>query len=129
MRLLVDTHVLIWWTQDLSRLPRRIQDVLGDPIHTVFVSAVTPWEISMKVHAGKLAFDAAFLADFDNSIRSALAFEPLPINGAHAIAAGALRGRHKDPFDRMLVAQAQVEQMTIVTRDPAIAALGARVMW
>ena len=128
MRLLLDTHTLIWWTQDLSKLPQRVQDLMIDPANQVFVSAVTPWEIAIKVRTGKLTFDAQFLANFDNRIR-ALAFEPLPITIAHGVASGALPGRHKDPFDRMLVAQAQVEQLTIITRDPAITALGAVVTW
>ena len=68
------------------------------------------------------------LADFDNEMRI-LAFEPLAMTAAHGVAAGLLQGRHKDPFDRMLVAQAQIEQLSVITRDPAIAALGAQVLW
>ena len=128
MRLLIDTHVLIWWVNDLSKLPQHIQDILVDSGNEVFVSPVVPWEIAMKVHARKLSFDTQFLADFDNRIR-ALAFTPLPLTSAHAVAAGQLTGRHKDPFDRMLVAQAHVEQLALVTRDPALAGLGAQVIW
>ena len=128
VRLLVDTHVVIWVSNVPSMIPRSVEHALKSPANHVFVSAATPWEIALKVQSGKLQFDAAFLADFDNRIR-ALAFEPLPMTAAHGVAAAALRGSHKDPFDRMLVAQSQVEQLTIISKDPALAGLGAVVSW
>ena len=124
-RLLLDTHTLIWWDDDC--LPRRVTTAIQNA-DAVFVSAVTAWEIAIKTRAGKLTFEPQFLSDFDASIRS-LAFEPLPIVSAHAVAAGALRGSHKDPFDRMLAAQAQVEGLTLVTADSRIAGLGVPVLW
>ena len=128
MRLLIDTHVLIWIFHDQARIPRIIEGLMKSTANEVFVSAATPWEIAIKVGKGKLAFDRQFLADFDTRIK-ALAFTPLPMTAAHGVAAGLLPGLHKDPFDRMLAAQAQVEQMTIITSDPALAALGAQVTW
>ena len=128
MRLLIDTHVLIWIVESSSTIPPSVELLIKSAANQVFVSTATPWEIAIKVRIGKLEFDPQFLADFDNRIR-ALAFEPLPMTSAHAVAAGALRGRHKDPFDCMLVAQAKVEQLIILSKDPALASLGATVRW
>ena len=94
----------------------------------MLVSAASAWEISVKQRIGKLAFDDSILGDFDTQIRS-LAFEPLPMTATHAIAGARLPGSHKDPFDRMLAGQALAERLMVVTADPAIAGLGARVMW
>lgn len=128
MQYLIDTHILIWWVSDLDQISKRIQSLMRSDENQVFVSAVTPWEIAMKVQASKLAFDKAFLDDFDASLHS-LAFTPLPVTSAHAVAAARLKGRHKDPFDRLLVAQAMTEQLTVITADPHIAALGAHTVW
>ena len=128
MRLLIDTHVFIWVIANSPILPQRVELMIKSSANQIFVSAVTPWEIAIKVRAGKLTFDPQFLADFDTRIR-ALAFEPLAMTAAHGVDAGLLTGAHKDPFDRILVAQSKVEQMTILTKDPAIAALGAIVTW
>jgi PIN domain nuclease of toxin-antitoxin system len=128
VRLLIDTHVLIWWLRDPWRIPGHVQDAIVQAASDVFVSAASAWEISVKLRIGKLAFDAAFLDEFDAQVRS-LAFEPLPMTAAHAIAGARLPGNHKDPFDRMIAGQAEVERLTIVTADTAFAGLGARVMW
>ena len=128
MRLLLDTHVLIWIVQNSPKIPQRVELLVKSTANQVFVSAATAWEIATKVKAGKLPFDRPFLADFDASI-TALAFTPLPMTAAHTVAAGLLAGAHKDPFDRVLAAQAQLEQLTIMTRDPALALLGAQVAW
>ena len=124
----MDTHVLIWIVENNPTIPPRVALLIKSTANHVFVSAATPWEIAIKVRAGKLTFDSQFLSDFDNRV-AALAFSPLAIKSAHAIASGALAGGHQDPFDRMLVAQAQVEQLAIVSRDPALSALGAHVIW
>jgi PIN domain nuclease of toxin-antitoxin system len=126
--LLLDTHVLIWMCIKPSMIPTSVELIIKSSANQIFISAATPWEISIKLQKGKLDFDRAFLADFDNRIRG-LAFEVLAITSAHGVAAGALKGRHQDPFDRMLVAQAQVEQLAIVSRDPELATLGAQVLW
>ena len=92
------------------------------------MSPVSAFEISRKCGLGKLAFDQTFLVDFYLRIR-ALGWLELPLTNAHAIAAGRHVGGHKDPFDRLLAAQAIVEGLTIATLDPAIEALGAKVIW
>ena len=128
MRLLIDTHVLIWWTQELKRLPKRVQKKLSAQDNDIVVSAVTAWEIAIKVRIGKLDFDRDFLADFDSRI-SDLGFRSLSLTADHGVTAAALPGPHRDPFDRMLAGQAVVEHMTIVTADPKFKSFGVPVVW
>ena len=111
MRLLLDTHVLLWWLADreISAGGRR---VIADPTNDVAVSAASAWEISIMKALGKLVAPD----DLEEQIQSG-GFTPLPIRLDHAIAAGALPRHHDDPFDRMLIAQAKVEQLTLVSRD------------
>ncbi|OAN48063.1 twitching motility protein PilT [Paramagnetospirillum marisnigri] len=116
MRLLLDTHVLLWWLADDPALPPIIRAAIADPGTEAFVSAATAWEIAIKQALGKLDFPVdeltAVLADGG--------FSELPITIEHARRAGALPRHHSDPFDRMLVAQAQHEGLTIATVDQTI---------
>lgn len=115
MNLLLDTHALLWWlagTPVDAEAARRI----ADPGALVAVSAATVWEIGIKRGLGKLRFSGSIV---DHARRSG--FEPLAISWAHAERAGDLPPHHRDPFDRVLIAQAQVEGLTLVTRDPAFA--------
>jgi len=116
VNLLLDTHALLWWLADDAGLSRAARASIGDPNHIVYVSAVTAWEISIKRALGKL--DAP--SDLAAAV-SASGFQELPITIAHAMAAGQLPNMHSDPFDRMLVAQAMLENLTLVTRDERIA--------
>ncbi|WP_040838761.1 type II toxin-antitoxin system VapC family toxin [Nocardia brevicatena] len=112
MSLLLDTHVVLWWLNDDSTLPEDLKDRLDhDP--DVYVSAVTLWEVAIKQATGKLIGPD----DLPERIRDS-GFIALPVNHDHAITAGRLPPIHRDPFDRMLVAQAQREDLTLVTRDP-----------
>lgn len=128
MKLLVDTHVVIWWVTDPDRLSTTVDDLLQSGSADVFVSPVTAFEIARKHGIGKLTFDASFLAEFDARIAN-LGWSELALTNAHAVAAGRLTGGHKDPFDRLIAAQAITEGLTVATLDPAIAALGAKVVW
>ncbi len=128
VKILLDTHVLVWWALNDKRLSQRIDDQMTAKANEVFVSAATPWEIAIKVRLGKLRFDTAFLADFDTRIRE-LAFQPLAMTSAHGVAAAQLPGRHKDPFDRMIAAQAATEQLALVSTDPAFKVLGVPTVW
>lgn len=128
MRILIDTHVLIWWTAKLDRLPERVRTQLSDPGHQVFVSAATAWEIAIKVKKGKLEFDGEFLANFDDRVRD-LAFLPLPILAIHCVAAGGLQVDHKDPFDRMIAAQARTEQLALISTDRVYKKFGIETIW
>lgn len=128
MRLLLDTHVLIWIMQNSPRLSQRVADAVRSVETEVFVSVASGWEIGTKRRLGKLDFDDSFLDEFDSSLRR-YAFEPLAINSQHAVRGARLPGEHRDPFDRLLVGQALCEGLTIATADRALATLGAPVIW
>ncbi|MDQ7904579.1 type II toxin-antitoxin system VapC family toxin [Phytohabitans sp. ZYX-F-186] len=113
MRVLLDTHVVLWWLADDPTLADDVKHVL-DAEPDAYVSTATLWEVSIKQALGKLG-----PTDLPERVRDA-GFRPLPITMDHAIAAGRLPEIHRDPFDRMLVAQAQCEGMTLVTRDEHI---------
>ena len=116
MNLLLDTPVLLWWLSDSRRLSDEAQRHISDPAHSVWLSSAVLWEIKLKESLGKLTLPADFRTALETQ-----GFEELPIAGAHAYRLGTLPGIHRDPFDRMLVAQALQEAMTIVTRDERIA--------
>ncbi|MCI0386176.1 type II toxin-antitoxin system VapC family toxin [Streptomyces sp. CNQ085] len=122
MRLLLDTHVVLWWLDDSPELSGEVKDLL-DTEPAVYVSAVTPWEISIKQSLGKLEGPA----DLAERVRDSQ-FTGLPVTAGHGVRAGRLPEHHRDPFDRMLVAQAQTEGMTLVTRDKWIPQYDVRVM-
>jgi PIN domain nuclease of toxin-antitoxin system len=111
MSLLLDTHVVLWWLADDPGLPEEIKDRL-DHEPDVRVSAATIWEIAIKQALGKISAPV----DLPDRVRDS-GFRELPIDFTHAIAAGRLPLIHRDPFDRMLVAQARCEHLTLVTRD------------
>jgi PIN domain nuclease of toxin-antitoxin system len=113
--LLLDTHVLLWWSAGDPGLGRRAEAAIADPANVVFISAATAWEIAVKRAAGRLeAPDARVLIE-------AGGFQGLPIDADHAVASAELPPHHRDPFDRLLVAQAQLEQLSLVTADPQLA--------
>lgn len=111
MRLLLDTSALLWWLVDKG-LTDQAREAIADPGNLVAVSAVSAWEISIKKALGKLSAPD----NLEHQIQAA-GFTPLPVTIAHGIAAGQLPRHHDDPFDRMLIAQAAAEGLTIVTRD------------
>ncbi|WP_203308896.1 MULTISPECIES: type II toxin-antitoxin system VapC family toxin [Sphingomonas] len=125
---LLDTHTLIWWWNDPDRLSSTLIDVLGDPANPVFVSAISGLEIAIKVRIGQLPAMAARIEDFDAAIRRD-GFVHLPVMHAHAVRGGLMPGSHRDPFDRILAAQALTDDLTVVTRDAEIAAFGCKVVW
>jgi len=112
VRLLLDTHVLIWWLEGGDRLTPDLIERLEARDTSTAVSAATVWEIEIKRALGKLDAPDDLLDQV-----TASGFAQLPISAAHAVAAGRLPRHHDDPFDRMLIAQALAEQRTIVTRD------------
>jgi PIN domain nuclease of toxin-antitoxin system len=128
VRLLIDTHVLIWWTGAAHLLSQTARDSLLAPSNEIVVSAATAWEIALKQRLGKLAYSPRFLADFDANVL-ALSFLPMPVTAAHMVAGAELTAPHKDPFNRMLAGQALVEQMAVVTADAQFQALGVHVVW
>jgi PIN domain nuclease of toxin-antitoxin system len=115
VKLLLDTHVVLWWRLDSRRLSKTVREAIATaPV--VHVSAVSAWEVAIKSALGRLDIRD----DFEHQVDAA-GFEPLPITFAHAREAGRLPAHHADPFDRMLVAQARVERLTLVTHDDRIA--------
>jgi len=112
MNLLLDTHVLLWWLDDHPNLSRQARTAIADGRNLVFVSAAVIWEIQIKQALGKLKIPANF-----RKVLGQQAFEPLDITMEHAYAVADLPPHHRDPFDRMLVAQAKVEGLTLVTHD------------
>lgn len=123
MKILPDSHTLLWWAQDSKRLSRHARDVLEDDDNTFLFSAVTTWEIYFKHALGKLQH----LGDFDLIEETSPSF--LSVTHAHAMAAAALPMHHRDPFDRLLIAQAQLEDAVVVTTDKAFADYDVRTVW
>jgi len=115
VRLLLDTHVFLWWLQDSPRLGPEARRAIANPKSIVHVSAASIWEVSIKAALGRLELERARLEDEV----VANGFIDLPIQAKHAWQAGQLPLRHDDPFDRMLIAQARIEALTLVTKDPA----------
>lgn len=125
MDLLLDTHVLLWWDRDDSRLSKEARAAIADIDNRVFVSAASPWEIAIKAKKGKLRFTGSPAA-----LIEANGFLPLAISPAHAEAAGSLAWDHADPFDRVLVVQAQHERLVLVHADAHIRVFpGVTQMW
>jgi PIN domain nuclease of toxin-antitoxin system len=125
-RLLLDTHTLLWWSTNAKELSRKVRRLIQDDETRVYVSAASAWEIATKVRLGKLTWASA------ESIESyciSQRFERLPVLFAHGERAGSWPHGHGDPFDRMLAAQSEAENMPIVTNDPKLKAFGIEVVW
>ncbi len=118
MRFLLDTHALLWWLAD-EALTDQARDAIAEPANLVMVSAASAWEISIKKALRKLTAPDDIELQIDEG-----GFTPLPISIAHGIAAGQLPRHHDDPFDRMLIAQAFAEGLTVVTHDKRFADYG-----
>jgi PIN domain nuclease of toxin-antitoxin system len=127
-RLLLDTHALIWWFADDAKLSPAARAAIADPTSQAFVSSASAWEIATKHRIGKFPEAAELLRKLPQLLLKDR-FGVLPIALEHALAAGALPGPHRDPFDRMLIAQATVERLQIVTRDPVFGEYGVVVCW
>ncbi len=127
-RVLLDTRTFLLWIAGSDRLTQRAAETIGDPDVHVLVSAATAWEIAIKSAAGRLELEAPAEAYVPDRIRKH-GFELLAIDMAHALRAGALPLLHADPFDRMLVAQGQVEGVPIITGDPLLAMYDVETIW
>lgn len=123
MILLLDAHALLWWLSDDATLDDAARQSITDPSNEVIVSAATVWEIEIKRHLGKLEAPDRLVATIELA-----GFGSLPITAVDAERAAALPAHHRDPFDRMLVAQAARLDATIVSRDPAFAPYGAPIL-
>src|ERR1043165_5954942 len=116
MKLLLDTHTFIWWDGDLTKLSPKAFALCQDPANTLLLSVASAWEIQIKFQLGKLDLDSP-LADIISGQQRINQLEVLPINLAHVLALDNLPEHHKDPFDRLLIAQANVEDAVLVSRD------------
>jgi PIN domain nuclease of toxin-antitoxin system len=128
LRALLDTHALLWWLSDDPALPRAARKFIAETKNTLIVSAVSAWEMAIKVRLGNLPTATDLAADFSGLIERE-GFELLAISAEHGIRAGLLPGPHKDPFDRMLIAQAQAENIPIVSNEVSFESYGVRRLW
>lgn len=119
MKILLDTHLVLWWLANSASLSEKARAQISDPGNTLFLSAVSLWEIWLKESLGKLRLPP----DFDTRL-AAESFENLPLTGSHARQVTLLPWHHRDPFDRMLVAQAQSEKLVFLTADEIITRYG-----
>ena len=128
MRVLLDTHALLWWLSDDAALPRTARKIIAETKNTVLVSAASAWEIATKVRLGKLPTAANLVSDFCGQVERE-GFDLLVISADHGIRGGLLPGPHKDPFDRMLIAQAQAENLPVITNERVFEDYGVRRLW
>jgi PIN domain nuclease of toxin-antitoxin system len=128
MRVLLDTHALLWWASGDTKLPRRIRAVIADESNEVTVSAASAWEIATKHRVGRLVAPEALLEGLLDYLEDQH-FTDLPVSVRHAQRAGTLASNHRDPFDRVLVAQAQIEGFAIVSVDRVFDDFGVRRVW
>ena len=123
MRLILDTHAFLWWREDASRLKPSVRYEVERSELVVF-SAVSAWEIAIKSGIGKLRLDTTLERLFDPS-----GFSKLPLSADHALALSGLPFHHRDPFDRMLIAQTMTEGLTVVTHDRRFEAYSVNILW
>jgi PIN domain nuclease of toxin-antitoxin system len=125
---LLDTHVLLWWLIDDARLPKKIRNIIADADNELYFSAAGCWEIAIKAQLGKISLPGRpdrFLSDqlAANGIKS------LPVQSSHALHVFNLPAHHRDPFDRMIVSQSQLEDMPIITSDALISLYEVKRIW
>ena len=112
VKILIDSHIFLWWDQQLRRLFHPLRAAIADKANDIFVSAASIWELAIKRALGKLSFSRSIV-----DAVSRLGFDILPVSGIHAEHAGGLPRHHNDPFDRLIIAQAQLERMLLGTQD------------
>lgn len=125
MNLLLDTHTLLWALSEPEKLPSRVKEAIASSGNAVYVSAVNTWELAVKAALGRVELP---FADLERAIEDA-GFAELAMTIAHSLRIRDLPRHHRDPFDRLLVAQAVHEALTLVTRDPAIRSYPVRTLW
>jgi PIN domain nuclease of toxin-antitoxin system len=128
MNLLLDTHTFLWWITDAPKLSKAARDLMGNGQNTLYWSAASSWEVSIKYALGRLPLPE-IPEIFLPSELSQNRIESLPVIDAHAFRAGHLPRYHRDPFDRMLIAQAQVESLVILSNDQKLGLYGVEVCW
>jgi len=128
MNILLDTHAFLWWITNDSQLSKRARNLISDSLHYVYWSAASSWEVAIKYHLGRLPLpDKPNIFIFQELEKNRI--DPLPIKDVHAFHAGQLPEYHKDPFDRMLIAQAQIESFVLLSNDSLFARYDVHVTW
>lgn len=117
-RYLIDTHILLWWIFDDPKLAQDIRAIIQNPTNEIFVSSASAWEISTKYRIGKLPEAKELLENYEKILQKAR-FSLLSITTAHSLRAGGIPIQHRDPFDRMIMAQSELENIPVITYDPA----------
>jgi PIN domain nuclease of toxin-antitoxin system len=128
LRALLDTHTLLWWILDDRPLTRTARETIAETNNTMLVSAASAWEIAIKFRLGKLPRAGDLVSNFSSEVVNE-GFELLPVSAEHGIRAGMLPGLHKDPFDRMLIAQSQAENIPIISNEAVFETYGVRRLW
>lgn len=128
MNLLLDTHTFLWWITDAPALSQTARQLIGDRDNTLYWSAASSWEVSIKYALGRLPLPEVPEIFLPSEIAQNR-IEPLPIIDAHAFRAGELPRHHRDPFDRMLVAQAQMQSLVLLTNDQQLGLYDVEVQW
>jgi PIN domain nuclease of toxin-antitoxin system len=128
VRVLLDTHTLLWAKISPASLSRQVVEIMADPLNMIFVSAATAWEIATKVRLGKLPGADSLEKDFLETMEES-GYTLLPIQAENALRAGRLTAQHGDPFDRIIAAQALAMDIPILSADPKLDAFGVRRLW
>lgn len=128
MRYLLDTHTFLWFSTELERLSARVRNLIEDPDNEILLSYVSAWEIAIKVPLGRLRVPGHLPELIPRRLLD-YGFAALPIELPHVLAVARLPLLHRDPFDRLLVCQAQIENLPILTGDGALAQYGVEVIW
>lgn len=128
MKLLLDTHALLWWWTDDRQLSATARELIADEHNEIFVSAASAWEIATKRRLGKLGLPQLTPPRY-RALLIEDGFTPLPVTIAHALLAGDYPHAHKDPFDRMLAAQSEIEGVPLASRDPELKPFGIDLIW
>jgi PIN domain nuclease of toxin-antitoxin system len=128
MRVLVDTHAFLWWINDDPQLSESVREIMGNAENVLYISAASGWEIAIKYRLGKLELPSEPESFVIQEIQSNR-FRPLPIELSHALHTSSLPMLHRDPFDRVLIAQSQLESLPILTVDRAIRQYEVATIW
>jgi PIN domain nuclease of toxin-antitoxin system len=128
LRALLDTHTLLWWILEDPALTRAARQTIAETSNTMLVSAASAWELAIKYQQGKLPKAGDLVSNFSSEVEHE-GFQLLPISAEHGIRAGLLPGPHKDPFDRMLIAKSQAEDIPIISNEAIFGAYGVRRLW
>ncbi|MGO9453083.1 MAG: type II toxin-antitoxin system VapC family toxin [Candidatus Binataceae bacterium] len=128
MRALLDTHTFLWWIADDARLSGTAREVIASPDNEIIISAASAWEIAIKARNRRLTLPADADAFISDQVASN-AFEVLPVTMRHALRVYSLPDHHRDPFDRLLVAQAQIENVPLLTADTELARYAIHIVW